>query len=93
MRPSTQRPMGIRDLGQPEGEALPLPRPAGRPALFYTVAGQALLFASEMKSLFAVPQVSREIDPVALDQIFTFWVTLPPRTTFKGVRELPPAIR
>ena len=58
--------------------------------LFYTVADQALLFGSEMKSLFALPQVSREIDPVALDQIFTFWVTVPPRTTFKGVRELPP---
>ena len=58
--------------------------------LFYTVADRALLFGSEMKSLFALPQVSREIDPVALDQIFTFWVTVPPRTTFKGVRELPP---
>ncbi len=58
--------------------------------LFYTVAGQALIFGSEMKSLFALPHVSREIDPIALDQIFTFWVTLPPRTTFKGVRELPP---
>jgi asparagine synthase (glutamine-hydrolysing) len=58
--------------------------------LFYTVADQALIFGSEMKSIFALPHVSREIDPVALDQIFTFWVTLPPRTTFKGVRELPP---
>jgi asparagine synthase (glutamine-hydrolysing) len=58
--------------------------------LFYTVADQALLFGSEMKSLFALPQVSREIDPIALDQIFTFWVTVPPRTTFKRVRELPP---
>jgi asparagine synthase (glutamine-hydrolysing) len=58
--------------------------------LFYTVAGQAVAFGSEMKSIFALPHVSREIDPVALDQIFTFWVTLPPRTTFKGVRELPP---
>ena len=58
--------------------------------LFYTVADQALIFGSEMKSIFALPHVSREIDPVALDQIFTFWVTIPPRTTFKGVRELPP---
>jgi asparagine synthase (glutamine-hydrolysing) len=58
--------------------------------LFYTVADQALIFGSEMKSIFALPHVSREIDPVALDQIFTFWVALPPRTTFKGIRELPP---
>jgi asparagine synthase (glutamine-hydrolysing) len=58
--------------------------------LFYTVAGQALIFGSEMKSLFALPQVSREIDPIALDQIFTFWAAIPPRTTFEGVLELPP---
>jgi asparagine synthase (glutamine-hydrolysing) len=58
--------------------------------LFYTVADQALIFGSEMKSILALPNVSREIDPIALDQIFTFWATIPPRTTFKGIRELPP---
>jgi asparagine synthase (glutamine-hydrolysing) len=58
--------------------------------LFYTVVDQSLVFASEMKALLALPSVSREIDPIALDQIFTFWVAIPPRTTFKGVRELPP---
>ena len=58
--------------------------------LYYTVANQALLFGSEIKSIFALPHVSREIDPVALDQIFTFWVTVPPRTIFKNVWELPP---
>ena len=31
--------------------------------LFYTVAGRAFVFGSEMKSIFALPQVSREIDP------------------------------
>src|SRR5207249_8619953 len=34
--------------------------------------------------------ISREIDPIALDQIFTFWVSLPPRTIFKEICELPP---
>ena len=29
-------------------------------------------------------------DPVALDQIFTFWSTLSPRTFFRGIKELPP---
>jgi asparagine synthase (glutamine-hydrolysing) len=58
--------------------------------LFYTVTNDALLFGSEIKSIFAAPDVSRQIDPVALDQIFTFWVTLPPRTIFKDVWELPP---
>src|SRR5262245_13111367 len=58
--------------------------------LFYTVADQRLLFGSEIKALLAVPGVSREIDLTALDQIFTFWVSLPPRTAFAGIRELPP---
>ena len=58
--------------------------------LFYTVANGALLFGSEIKSIFAVSRVSREIDALALDQIFTFWVTIPPRTIFKEVMELPP---
>jgi asparagine synthase (glutamine-hydrolysing) len=58
--------------------------------LFYTVANRTLLFGSEIKSIFAVSQGSREIDPIALDQIFTFWVTLPPRTIFTDILELPP---
>jgi len=58
--------------------------------LFYTLANGAFLFGSEIKSIFAVPSVFREIDPVALDQIFTFWVTVPPHTIFKNILELPP---
>src|SRR6266545_623092 len=57
--------------------------------LYYTVADQQLLFASEIKALFAHPQVSREIDPHGLDNVFTFWTTLAPRTIFKGIHELP----
>lgn len=34
--------------------------------------------------------MTAEIDPVALDQIFTFWFPLPPRTAFRGIHELPP---
>jgi asparagine synthase (glutamine-hydrolysing) len=58
--------------------------------LFYARVGRTFLFASEIKSLFAFPPISREIDLVGLDQIFTFWVTVPPRTAFAGIRELPP---
>ncbi len=58
--------------------------------LFYTVAEGAFVFGSEIKSIFALPNVSREIDPVALDQIFTFWVSISPRTIFKNILELPP---
>jgi len=58
--------------------------------LFYTESNGRFLFASEMKALFADPAVPRKLDLKALAQVFTFWVTLPPRTTFEGVCELPP---
>jgi asparagine synthase (glutamine-hydrolysing) len=58
--------------------------------LFYTQTTDSFLFASEIKALFAHPGVQRELDFQALDQILTFWVTLPPRTAFKNIWQLPP---
>jgi asparagine synthase (glutamine-hydrolysing) len=59
--------------------------------LYYTRKAGALYFASEVKALLAVPGMRAELDPFALDQIFTFWFPLCPRTPFKDVFELPPA--
>lgn len=59
--------------------------------LFYTVKNGCLYFASEVKALLRIPGISAELDPIALDQIFTFWFPLAPRTSFKDVSELPPA--
>ena len=59
--------------------------------LFYTQLGSNLIFGSEIKSLFAYPGVQRCVDLAALDQIFTFWCTVPPRTIFEKIDELPPA--
>ena len=58
--------------------------------LFYTQTGPSFLFASEIKALLACPEVECELDLHALDQIFTFWVTLPPRTAFRNIWQLPP---
>ncbi len=58
--------------------------------LFYTWADGAFLFASEIKALFTCPEVERALDLLGLDQIFTFWVTLPPRTAFRNISQLPP---
>jgi asparagine synthase (glutamine-hydrolysing) len=58
--------------------------------LFYTWAGDRLLFASEVKALFADPAVPRALDPVGLDQTFTYWSAVAPATVFRGVRQLPP---
>lgn len=59
--------------------------------VYYTFVGETILFASEMKALLAIPGVKAQIDPIAIDQVFTFWHPLAPRTTFKGIYELPPA--
>ena len=59
--------------------------------LYYTIVGDRLLFASEVKAIFTDPGVARDIDPTGLDQVFTFWTTLAPVTPFAGVRELPAA--
>lgn len=58
--------------------------------LFYTQTAKSFLFASEIKALLACPEVECELDLRALDQIFTFWVTLPPRTAFRKIWQLPP---
>ena len=58
--------------------------------LFYTQTKNSFLFASEIKALFACSQVAKRIDPIGMDQIFTFWVTLPPRTAFRNIFQLPP---
>lgn len=58
--------------------------------IFYTItADGTLLFGSEIKSLLADPRVKAELDPLALDQIFTFWSTLSPHSVFKDIREVP----
>ena len=58
--------------------------------LFYAQTPEGFVFGSEIKSLLVVPSMPRAIDRQALDELFTFWVTLPPRTIFEGVSELPP---
>lgn len=58
--------------------------------LFYTQTETGFLFASEIKALFAFPGVSRELDPLGLDQIFTFWSPQAPHTSFKNISQLPP---
>lgn len=58
--------------------------------LHYTFQDGNLTFASEIKALFAYPGLAAELDPVSLDQTFTFWSPLSPRTAFKEIATLPP---
>lgn len=58
--------------------------------LFYTERAGTLFFASEIKALLTVPGIEAKLDPIALDQIFTLWTPIAPRTAFRNISELPP---
>jgi asparagine synthase (glutamine-hydrolysing) len=57
---------------------------------FYNLQNGVFSFASEIKALFQVKSISRELSPENLDQVYTFWTTITPNTVFKGIYELPP---
>ncbi|MDN5851262.1 MAG: asparagine synthase (glutamine-hydrolyzing) [Actinomycetia bacterium] len=59
--------------------------------LYYTRLPTGLRFASEVKSIFADPTVERAFDPAGLDQTFTYWSPVAPRTVFRGIEQLEPA--
>ncbi len=63
---------------------------AGVRPLYYTLCDGVLVFASEVKALLRFPGVQARLDPIALDQCFTFWFPLPPRTPYRDIHELPP---
>jgi asparagine synthase (glutamine-hydrolysing) len=58
--------------------------------LYYTLQNGRFIFASEIKGLFMDSQVSREIDLTSLQQVFTCWTTIGPRTIFKNINEIAP---
>jgi asparagine synthase (glutamine-hydrolysing) len=58
--------------------------------LFYTHTNKSFIFASEIKAIFAHPGITREIDVNGLDEVFTYWCTIPPTTIFRSIHELPP---
>lgn len=62
---------------------------AGIRPLFYTLNGQRLQFASEIKALFADARINRELDSQTLSDIFTCWTPVDDRTPFTGVRQVP----
>ncbi|HVK83027.1 MAG TPA: asparagine synthase (glutamine-hydrolyzing) [Kofleriaceae bacterium] len=74
-----------------EGGSLLLARDRlGKKPLYYWARNGRLLFASEIKALLAHPDVTRDVDPVALDHYLTFSNVPAPRTLFAGIHKLPP---
>ena len=58
--------------------------------LYYAWHKGTIVFGSEAKALLAFPGIEAAIDVEALDQIFTLWAPIAPRTAFKDIAELPP---
>jgi asparagine synthase (glutamine-hydrolysing) len=58
--------------------------------LFFTWNAGRLAFASEVKALFALPEVPRRLDAAALASTFSYWSTVPPSSVFEGISELKP---
>lgn len=59
--------------------------------LYISQTPDYLLFASEVKAIIASGLVKPAIDPESLDDLFSLSYPCPPRTMFKGIRELLPA--
>ncbi len=62
----------------------------GKKPLFYRLENDRLLFGSELKSVLEVDSVSREINPIALDEYLTYQYVPHPKTIFRGISKLPP---
>lgn len=74
------------------GEAFLARDHAGIKPLYVTdLVGGDVAFASEAKVLLQLPQVRRDVDPVALRQYLTFLWVPGERTMWQGIRKLPPA--
>lgn len=58
--------------------------------LYYTVVGNDIVFASEMKALLAHPWVSRTLDLMSVSKYFTYSYIPAPHTIFEGVHKLEP---
>jgi len=64
--------------------------PFGERPLFYTEQGGVFSFASEIKGLFAFPEVRRELSAEGVRANGRFWTPVPGESCFAGVRSLPP---
>lgn len=64
--------------------------PLGIKPLYIAEQNGGLAFASELKALRVLPELSFETDPRAVHDFFSFGHVRTPRTIYRGVRTLPP---
>ncbi len=61
---------------------------AGEKPLFCARVGEEVLFASELQCILRHPEVSRELDPVAVEEYLRLGYVPEPRTMFRDVRRI-----
>jgi asparagine synthase (glutamine-hydrolysing) len=61
---------------------------AGEKPLFYAKAGDEVIFASELQCLLRHPDISRELDPIAIGEYLRLGYVPEPRTPFRDVRRV-----
>lgn len=57
---------------------------------YYTIAGESLIFASEIKSILKYPGYQKELNEQALEQFLSFQYSALEETFFKGIYRLEP---
>ncbi len=62
---------------------------AGEKPLFYARVNGEVVFASELQCLLRHPDVSRDLDPVALSDYLALGYIPEPRTPFRAIRRVP----
>ena len=63
----------------------------GQKPLYYAERNGALIFASELMALMCDKSISRDWDPLAIDEYLTYLFIPHPRTIYRHVKKLPPA--
>ncbi|MCG2809292.1 MAG: asparagine synthetase B family protein, partial [Candidatus Portnoybacteria bacterium] len=60
----------------------------GQRPFYWTLAGDTLIFASEMKAILCHPSVKKELNQLAVEQYFSFDYVPQPLTIFKNIHKL-----
>jgi asparagine synthase (glutamine-hydrolysing) len=63
----------------------------GKKPLYYAIADDRIVFASELQAVVAGLPEEPELDTQAVEDYFAFGYVPDPKTIFRGVRKLPPA--
>jgi asparagine synthase (glutamine-hydrolysing) len=76
--------------GMQPGDVLLARDGIGIKPLYYAVTPSGVLFASELKALVRSPEITRDLDPVALHHYLAYLWAPAPRTPLRGVQKCKP---